>query len=446
MLTYSAPEDDLQANAEWLIRLRWVAVVGQFLTISFVSSVFGVAIRWDRLAPLLILAVILNLALNFWMNSRLKGQAIISSSSQHVLGFAMAADLFLLTLLLYYTGGPSNPFVVFLYVDLCVSAFVLLPSWTWGLTLGTVVAFTFLVLFHVDLYELDRSSSLRPVWETGRLSIPQQGHIIAFATSAAVITFCMTRLREKIKRRDEELRQIAANQARSEKLEALGTLAAGAAHELATPLGTIAIVSKEVERNLGTISNLPPHIKEDLRLVRSELDRCRKILDRMSFSSGQARGEPLSILTLEELIDEMCDGFDDSAKVRLNYDEKIANYQIEVPRDGLGQALRGIVKNALDASSPEEWVDLHVTVHDDKVQIKVQDRGTGMPPEILRRISEPFFTTKEPGKGMGLGVFLAVSVIERLNGSLKYRSDVKSGTTATVTLPLLKKETNEHAD
>jgi two-component system sensor histidine kinase RegB len=226
---------------------------------------------------------------------------------------------------------------------------------------------------------------------------------------------------------------------RSERLEALATLAAGAGHELASPLSTIAVIAKDLTRHLeGT--QVPDSVIEDVGLIRSELDHCRRILNEMSSSAGQATGEVMRAVAARELIAEVLDAVRRRDRVQVEFVGDASDTTVVLPLVGTAQAIRGIVRNALDASPVSEPVFLTVTVDASGLGIQVVDRGTGMKPEVLARSSEPFFTTKEPGQGMGLGLFLAHNVLGRIGATFELTSELGSGTTARIRLPLTSSE------
>ena len=224
-------------------------------------------------------------------------------------------------------------------------------------------------------------------------------------------------------------------QARSEKWEALGTLSAGAAHELATPLTSIAIVSNEIQRELASQA-VSDTIVQDVELIRSEVGRCRSILDRMSIDAGHIAAETLSEIETATLIDSMLDEFlGDRNRVNVEVADEAKHSVVRIPIQSVAQALRGILQNALDAS-PDSAVDLTVRTESNRLCIDICDRGVGMNAEVLRRADEPFFSTKEVGQGMGLGRFLARTVVERLGGSFETESAIGVGTRVQVRIPL----------
>jgi two-component system sensor histidine kinase RegB len=218
---------------------------------------------------------------------------------------------------------------------------------------------------------------------------------------------------------------------RREKLASLATLAAGAAHELGTPLGTIAIVAKELERALA--SNGTDEVRGDLKLIREMVGRCRGILNRMSARAGENAGEAFERITTDAWASAALDGL--PSRERVGVEQLASNAAIFAPPLAMGDALRGLLKNALQASAPDAWVALRITAERGRVRAAVKDRGRGMPPEILARVGEPFFTTKGPGDGMGLGLFLTRALAEQLGGEFHIASRPGEGTEAWIDLP-----------
>jgi two-component system sensor histidine kinase RegB len=289
--------------------------------------------------------------------------------------------------------------------------------------------------------ELEPGLSLLPVVETGNWSLTQLGLLIAFATCGSVIVYFMTRVTGALSDQERDLRAAQEDRSRNEKLEALGTLAAGAAHELATPLTTIALVAKDVEQSLRHVHFVDDEdLIDDVGLIRQQLDRCKSILDRMASHAGETVGEMMQKITLCDFYEDVRQGLAEaSGRVHVAYASGSEHVMIEVPVDALSQAIRGLVQNALDASPSGDPVHVRITCHDSLMLWSIEDFGTGMTDEVLRRVSEPFFTTKQPGNGMGLGVFLARNVIERLGGSVQFQSRTGKirphGTTVSVRLP-----------
>lgn len=424
-------------NLSWLIKLRWVACLGQLLVIAVVIWIFQIPLPIRPLAIVIALTLATNVALDFWYRRQQTGREASSRSERlagNVILGVMILDLLSLTALLYFTGGPNNPFALFFFVNLSLAG-VLLPRGI-SILFHTLSSCCFgaLLIVHHPLDALNGPGALQPIYQH-ELELRHLGQFIAFLTCSSVIVYFLTRLSTELQQQEVDLREIQHRQSKSEKYEALGTLAAGAAHELSTPLSTIALVAKEAE-SMGQESDCPDELTEDLTLIRSEVDRCRRILDRMAVGAGQVIGESFGMLTPRKLLEDVLLELGETlaSEVRLNLDKHSEVEQIEVPPIAMAQALRGLVKNAIDAQPARGPVRVISQLGNEWV-MEVRDEGPGIPREILDRVSEPFFTTKDPGRGMGLGVFLARSVIERLGGELTIESVGGEGTVVTIRLP-----------
>ena len=310
-------------------------------------------------------------------------------------------------------------------------AAVLLPSaWAWALMAVSLVSFASLFLheaathpahhvqMHMDNAEI-MAAHLRGMW-------------VAFALAAVFIVFFVQRVSSALAERERELRVTRAHAERRGKLASLATLAAGAAHELSTPLSTIAIVAKELQRSLTSVP-VAPEVQVDLQLVRDQVARCRDILDRMAAHAGENVGEPLAAVTVRRWVDAALDGF--AARGRVVVEASDPDAMFVGPPRALADALRGLLKNALQASPPDAPVTLRVASANGRIRASVLDRGRGMTPDVLARVGEPFFTTKGPGEGMGLGLFLTRALAEQLDGEFHIVSRAGAGTEAWIDLP-----------
>jgi len=428
-------------NASWLINLRWVAVIGQVATIVGAISIFKAQMPavWS-LIVVISLTAFSNVLLAYWFSKDNRFKLNVKTWNA-LLGMVMVMDMLSLTALLFATGGPNNPFFLFIFVNVSLSALVLNRNWAWGVNLLANLCFVLITFQHLKVSQLDMG--LPPLRAAGELQLKHIALLVAFATCSTVIVYFMTRLTVELRAQQLEVRNVQLKQARSEKIEALGTLAAGTAHELATPLSTIAIVAKDVEQ---AFERHPPdfpgaeEVIEDVHLIRSQLDRCRSIIDRMSSHAGEAVGEPIRPYMLIRLADASLEGLLGRGRVHLDILPADEKAMVAVPIDGLSQAIRGLVQNALDADTSDRPVLVNIRSAGDNWRWEIADRGPGMPPEVLQRVSEPFFTTKPPGKGMGLGVFLAKNVVRRLGGTVSHTSrgtseSLNTGTTVTILLP-----------
>jgi two-component system sensor histidine kinase RegB len=416
MIDRLPPGEAQGINFSWLLKLRWGAIVGQVITILGVDRLLHIPLP---LAPLLAI-----IALEFISNL---GCVWLARSGRPVQpwwpGAVMVFDTVLLTLLLYFSGGPFNPFSFLYLVQISLAALILSPRWTWALVLLALAGSGFLFLDYREL-------PLEGLSHADHMRVHLRGMWVAFGTAAFFIVYFLVRVRRALAERDAALATARSLAARQEKLASLATLAAGAAHELSTPLSTIAVVAKELDRALG---DSPSH-REDVHLIREQVDRCRTILEHLAADAGTETGEHLLEVPLDQIVSASMERLRDRPPVRIELDGA-TQIRMELPHRAIAQALGSLIKNAQDASPTDAEVVVAARRVDGWVQIDIRDRGAGMTPDELARVGEPFFTTKAPGRGMGLGLFLTRTIVERVGGQLKLDSAPQRGTTATVLLP-----------
>jgi len=391
----------------WIVRLRYAMAAGQLLTIWIVDQFLGIdlPILWISVAPAVVVAT------NWWV-ARQKKSAMI--------GGLFVVDTLCLTLVLMLTGGPNNPFSLIYLVHITLSAILLTRRQTWALGALSTACFGSLFLWYRPIAVLEMHHSGPGInWHL-------TGMWIAFGVASFLVAMFSGKISELLREREESLLRMQEELARKDRLASLVTLAAGAAHELNTPLGTIAIVAKELERYAVT-----GVIAEDSRLIRTEVDRCREILRRMSVSGAEPSGEAISPTRIVSLAQTVASAFPD-LKTEIAPE---ADVTLHIPRYAVEQALTAVINNAFDASAGAP-VLLLVHRGPGDIRLTVRDVGSGMSTETLRHVGEPFFTTKEPGKGMGLGIFLVQTLAERLGGRFTLESQLGEGTRATLALPV----------
>lgn len=413
------PETSSRIALPWIVRLRYGMVFGQVTAALIAEYALHINLPLVWMAPVPVLV----LASNFLLAKRVSSTSpVFRIPTATLVGWIFCLDALGLTGLLMLSGGPSNPFTLLYLVHITLAATILTKRQTWAL--GGLSTFCFASLFWV----------YHPVPELG---VHHQGDLhflgmwISFAVAVALVALYASRISSLLRDHEEYLLRVQEELARKDRLASLVTLAAGAAHELSTPLGTIAIAAKELER-LATHASLSPAIGEDSRLIRQEVDRCREILQRMSANGAEPAGEASEIVEVEAILKAVSDSF--PKRVRLSAESKTLP-ALRIPSHAVLQALTALVKNGLEASAEHAMVDVSAEGRDGRVLFVVQDRGCGMSEETLRRVGEPFFTSKEPGKGMGLGVFLTRTLAERLGGTLTFESEPESGTRAIFDLP-----------
>jgi len=437
-----APEgpelERFRINLSWLRKLRWAAAVGQVVVILAVHFILGIDLPLGSLLGVVGVLVASNVALDvvFRPENRAASRRIPPGRGEWILGSIMLLDIVLLSVLLCLTGGPSNPFSIFYLVNIALASAILREAWAWSLNGIAILGFGILFFFHHDLLGLGGTHGVASFAEgdARTANLYRIAMLVAVGVASTTVVYFVGRVKGELARREAELGRERQRQTQSERLQALATLAAGAAHELATPLSTIAVVSKDLERQLGGGAATEEAI-EDVRLVRQEVQRCRTILDQMAYDAGESVGEGLTRIGVPDLCGRVLDGLQ-ARRVDVVVEPAAQSVILHVPIEALTRAVRGIVKNALDASDTGKKVSVEAAVVGPDLRIRVLDRGSGMAPEVLDRAADPFFTTKEPGRGMGLGLYLARSVLDRLGGSLRLESRHGEGTIATILVPI----------
>jgi len=402
-----SPNSGALLHVRWLLQLRWLAVAC-FLALLLVSEwLYAQSVSMVSLLGVLAAAVGSNLVLQAWLRRRGQlGAGIIVS--------VLSLDVVVLTVLLALSNGSLNPFTSLYLIHVAVGAMVLPPRLSAGLVALSIGAYgTLFFLQPPDGHGHHLQGHLVSMW-------------IAFAFTAPFLALALHLVRSTLSQYEAQLAQARRQSLRDQKLASLATLAAGAAHELSTPLGTIAVVARELERRL---EGADPTAAEDARLIRSEVDRCATILRQLAVDAGEGTGEATAAVRLDVLLAQTCRGL----PVQLQLSEALAATALEVPADLVSRALRGLVKNAVQASESVE-----ITAHMEaggRLRVDVRDHGVGIPPEVLVRIGEPFFTARPLGEGMGLGVFFAREVMARLGGAVSLASQPGAGTTARIHFP-----------
>jgi two-component system sensor histidine kinase RegB len=343
------------------------------------------------------------------------------------LAAVMALDVLLFSGLLYLTGGPLNPFSFLYLIPIALASITVRAAWTWALVGLSLACSAFLFAAQRPL----------PLGDHARhMSLHLQGMWVAFGVAASFIVYFLLRVRRAIERHERELDAARAAAQRQERLASLATLAAGAAHELLTPLSTIAVIAGDLQRDLAQ-PGASARAVEDARLVRAEVDRCRAIIERMRADAGDTAGEGFAPIPVGALVETAVGGLSDArVAVRPEIAAAVADRVLTVPPRAVGQALLALIENAQQASRPGDDVVLRVAPAGGQLRFEVRDRGPGMPADVLARVGEPFFTTKPAGKGMGLGVFLARAVADRLGGEVTISSAPGTGTSVVFALPL----------
>jgi two-component system, sensor histidine kinase RegB len=409
----------------WIVRLRWWAVLGQAITIALATFVLRLSLPVLPVTTVVVITALSNAGLSRWM------RAPRDVSARFVAG-VLALDTLLLFVLLRFSGGPSNPFSVLYLVQITLAALVLGAWYATAIVALSTVSYAVLFFDNVPLAGMEHMHHAG----TGAFTLHLEGMFAAFTLAAVLIAYFVTRVSTALRERDLQLADAQRLALANEKLASLSTLAAGAAHELGTPLATIAVAAKELELAARILSGAGA-IVDDARLIRQQVDRCHDIVRQMSAHAGDPIGEAPETVPVEAIVSELRRRLGQERAARLEVRvESVRN--VTLPWRGVVQTLGSLVKNAFEASSgADHSVVVSIEQKAGRTRIAVVDHGAGIPRELLARVGEPFFTTKTPGAGMGLGVFLAKAFVDRLGGTLTIESAVGRGTEVTLAIPRL---------
>ena len=349
-------------------------------------------------------------------------------------------DIGVLTALLYFSGGSTNPFITLYLLPLSIAAAILPLAYTSVVAATALACYTTLMLVYVPLPEGAGSAALleKFLHVAGHDTSDTHGvpsgfglHLIGmwlnFTLSAVLIAWFVARMAQSLRERDLLLAQAREETLRNEQVLALGTLAAGAAHELGTPLSTIAVIASELERDHAH----DPALTNELRLLRGQTERCKLILNRLA-----ARAEEASCIDCSRYLKNLVEQWQlvrPQNEIRAHFYGAQPAPEILVERT-LDQSIFNLLNNAADVSPHGIELDAHW----DHLQLtlEIRDHGPGISAEVASRAGEAFFTTKAPGGGLGIGLFLTNATIERFGGTVNLFNSEGGGACARVTLPL----------
>jgi two-component system sensor histidine kinase RegB len=402
------PQTLRHIRLDTLVRLRWLAVLGQTAAVLVVYDGFDFEVPfWACLGVIAIYASVnVALRLRFRWNQRLE---------PHQAARLLALDIVELAVLLYLTGGLQNPFSFLLAGPVLISAAALPKRMTLLLGVLVFICATILVRFYYPL----------PWPEEEPLDIPRLymiGVWLSLVLAIGYISIYAWQITEESRQLSDALAATELVLAREHYLTQLDGLAAAAAHELGTPLSTILVVARELERETEPDSRFA----EDIRLLREQAQRCRVILGKLT--ELPAPGEPFERMKLSALIEEVVAphrGAGVAIEVEIVRDDP--NEPVGARNPAVLYGLGNILENAVDFA--RERVHVTATWSDDNVVVEVNDDGSGFPPEIIDRMGEPYITSERGRRmrgrempGLGLGFFIAKTLLARSGAKISLKN------------------------
>ena len=400
--------ENLNLDRKTLIILRWIALLGQLIAINLVY--FFLKLEFPILIAYAI--ILLGVSSNLFLQLGIKSIQLKDFYASSFLTF----DLIQLSLLLYLTGGISNPFSILMIIPTIVSSTFLSMGSTIVLGVLTVCFLFLLTIFHYPL----------PGIHDGSVTFPKLyliGYFIAIVIGLIFLSYFGIRFSGESKRRSDAVNKLQQAIAKEYELESLGGQAAAAAHSLGTPLATISVVATELKKELGNNKEF----SKDIDLLVSQTKRCGEILKKISKKQIK-EDEFFSKTNLENLLDEILISFRETSSKEIILVSKDNKNSFNLQRTPeLIYGLRNFIGNAVKFSKSR--VEIILISDEQNIQIRINDDGPGFPEDIIEVIGEPYIQSKSnqvsSNSGTGLGTFLGKTLLERQSANLYFTKDTK---------------------
>jgi two-component system, sensor histidine kinase RegB len=403
-VTWSLPgidtdEGDLWLG--WLIRLRWVAIVAQAVTVSVSFRLLdSPATTLPILVSVMVgLAAVNGLAVRATPRARPFPRAALLAH--------LSLDVVALTAFFVLAGGAENPFTALYLIHVAMGALMLPRRLAVVLSALVLACYGLILVFHLPLH-LDRHL-------LAEHTLTRLGQLISFGITVVSVTGFVTGLAWSLRGHKEQLLEARERTARVDRLRAVGTLAAGAAHELNTPLGTVGLRIRRIGRRHSDLDTVA-----DLAVIRVQLDHRKAVVEQLLVGAGDPSASGFERLPLESLVREAIALWCKGSPIPVQVSDSSEGLAIEVPRIAFGQALINLLENAREAQEEvgaTQPIAVRITRAGREGVVEIADRGVGLPDDAAH-IGDPFFTTKDTGTG--LGVFVARALADGAGGGLSY--------------------------
>jgi len=398
-----------------LAALRSLAVAAQLLTLAAAREILELELDW----PPMLLTIAALAAVNLFTLLRLRSSKPVSNLE---LFAQLCVDVLALSALLYYGGGSTNPFVSLYLLPLVIAAATLPGRYTWGMAVITAVCYSVLMFYYIPLPHNHHDDG------DSAFNAHVIGMWLGFVISAVVVAYFVVKMAQAVRQRDEMLVRVREEILRNERIVALGTQAAGAAHELGTPLSTIAVVIGELRRDVET----RPPWHDALVILDEQVRGCKRILDKIL---ANAQGSvAASLQPADHLVTEVLSEWQllrPTAQYRYHNDDTPPAPLINVDAT-LRAALMNLLNNAADAAP--QAIEIYAYWNAVSFILEIHDQGDGLSEEVELKAGSAFFTTKKEGRGLGL--FLANATVERMGGSVRLFNRDTGGATTELILPI----------
>ena len=403
-------EEDLRLEKKTVVILRWIALIGQLLTIYFVHFYVGFELPLIFCSLTIFCGGLTNIFIQF--NFR-KNQ--LSNIESTILLFY---DVIQLSVLIYLTGGVTNPFIIFLIVPALISSTLLNLASTLFLSIITIMS---LVLLTFNYFPLPSEGNLHfHVPDYYIYSIPS-----ALVIALIFLNYFGFRFGYEARRRGNALNRLELVLAKEQELESIGHQAAAAAHSLGTPLSTITVIAKELKKEISNNKEF----EEDVDTILEQAKKCGDILKKIS-QNQIVDDEYVKNITLQDLLFEITKSFESITEKNLNLNLENAKKRISIKRSAeLTYGIRNFVGNAVKFSKKN--ININLVGNNQTTTLQISDDGPGFPDDIYKIIGEPYISSKskklKSKAGLGLGTFIGKTLLERKKANIEFLKSSNGG-------------------
>lgn len=398
-------------------------MIGQIVALIYFTLISPIGLPASSIA--MVLAVYAAVTAATWQRSRTQVPITDNEFFGHLL-----ADILFFSLLLYFSGGASNPFISYYLIPISIAAITQPRRYSIFIAVAALGAYSLLLKYYMPI------SALAPSHHHGGgdNSLHILGMWANFAISAGIIIYFISRMASALKIQQQEIALQREAQLRDEQLLAVGTLAAGTAHELGTPLNTMKLLVDEMIIDSADMSD--PSLLDDLSLLNQQIDQCKTTLKQLLTTAEESQSNQLEVQSVKTYFVTVLERWQlmrPTLKTTIRYLDCPDSYAVFHPT--IAQSILNLLNNAADASAT---VDVEISWNSDTATIEIRDYGAGLDPEKMDSLGEAFVTDK--ADGLGLGLFLSQATLTRFGGSVSLQnvdaSDSQGGTLTRILLPL----------
>ena len=428
-MVYFMFESANNIHLQRLFRLRNLAIIGQFTAVAVTEYTLDIVLPLRDIGYVILLITLFNIFV--WL--RLRQAKVVTENEIFI---HLAIDVLALSLLLYFTGGATNPFVLLFLFPLTITVTILPARFAWFLAVLTVICYSLLMFYYMPLPIGHNMHEHSP---SSEYNLHLIGMWIAFILNACLITYYVYGMGNTLRRQQKQLGIAREQSIRDEQLVLLGTLAASTAHELGTPLGTMSLLVNELEQEL---TGQNKSVTSDLANLKKQIVRCKTSLSDLSASVGASSD------LFSNKQQAVCEYFKQLiAEIREAHPTAILSLKCNTTHSNsiytdrtLSLSLINIIENAIEVSL--DYIDIKVSLIQDAVKIIITDKGPGLTEEAQEKIGNQPFSDKE--LGLGLGLYLAHAAIRHRQGKISQTNNINQGSITTIILPLSNQHLNTH--